>query len=478
MNLVARSEELRLLNHAMEKKESQFIAIYGRRRVGKTYLVREAFEGKFFFTHTGFYNCPKEYQLNAFYNTLRKTGLSGDYHVPENWIEAFDLLERLLQQNPSDQKKVIFLDEISWMDTIQSDFISALEHFWNAYASARKDIVLIICSSATTWVIDHVIHSKGGFHNRLTLSIHLQPFTLAEVEAYTRFLGVPLTRMQMLEGYMALGGIPYYWSHIEKGMSIEQYIDFLFFRKGALLRDEFDYLFQALFRKPDAYISIIQALATRKKGLTRGEILEATGLPSSGDTSKKLMELENCDMIRIYTAFGERKGTLYQLTDPFILFYYHFMEHRSMDPHFWMHQANTPVTNTWKGLAFEMVCLLHVQEIKQKLGIGSVRTDVFSFTVKKDLEKGIHGSQIDLVIKRADKVTNLMEMKYGQEEYLITKSDDDAMRRRRSDYQRAMKSRDAIHLTMVTPYGVVQNAYAGNLDGVLTADDLFSHDRF
>ena len=287
------------------------------------------------------------------------------------------------------------------------------------------------------------------------------------------FLGVHLTRMQILEGYMILGGIPYYWSHIEKGMSIEQYIDFLFFRKGALLRDEFDYLFSSLFNKPGAYIAIIHALASKRKGLTRGEILEATGLPGSGETSKKLTELENCDIIRIYTSYGERKGTLYQLIDPFILFYYHFMEHRSMDPQFWMHQVNAPMTNTWKGLAFEMVCLLHVQEMKQKLGIGSVLTDVFSFVVKKDLEKGIQGSQIDLVLKRADKVTNLVEMKYSQDEYLITKGEDEAMRRRRSDYQRVMQTRDAIHLTMVSPYGVIQNSYAGNLDTVLTVDDLF-----
>ncbi|MBQ9210350.1 MAG: ATP-binding protein [Clostridia bacterium] len=473
MNLVARAEELKLLNHALEKKESQFIAVYGRRRVGKTFLVREAFEGKLFFMHTGFYNRSKTEQLEAFFGTLKKSGLAGDYAAPKNWIEAFDLLEVFIGQELSTQKKIIFLDEVSWMDTTRSDFIPALEHFWNAYASARKDIVLIICSSATSWIIDHVIHSRGGLHNRLTLSIHLQPFTLAEVEEYMHFLGVHLTRMQILEGYMILGGIPYYWSHIEKGMSIEQYIDFLFFRKGALLRDEFDYLFSSLFNKPGAYIAIIHALASKRKGLTRGEILEATGLPGSGETSKKLTELENCDIIRIYTSYGERKGTLYQLIDPFILFYYHFMEHRSMDPQFWMHQVNTPMTNTWKGLAFEMVCLLHVQEMKQKLGIGSVLTDVFSFVVKKDLERGIQGSQIDLVLKRADKVTNLVEMKYSQDEYLITKGEDEAMRRRRSDYQRVMQTRDAIHLTMVSPYGVIQNSYAGNLDTVLTVDDLF-----
>ena len=220
-------------------------------------------------------------------------------------------------------------------------------------------------------------------------------------------------------------------------------------------------------------MSIIQALSQKKKGLTRNELLKATGLKSSQGTTRKLEELENCDFIRIYTAYGNRKGTLYQLIDPFVLFYYHFLEHRSMDPQFWMHQANSPATNTWKGLAFELVCLLHMEEMKAKMGIASVLTEVFSFSVEKNLERGIQGSQIDLVMKRADRVTNLFEMKYSQDCYMVTGSDDEALRRKRSDYQRVMGTRNTTYITLVTPYGVIQNSYAGNLDSVLTGDDLF-----
>ena len=472
MELVARKNELMLLHRALEKRESQFIAVYGRRRVGKTYLVREAYEGRFCFTHTGLYGRSRKEQIGAFVRSIIKAGFSPGAGIPGNWMDAFDLLEKMIEQSHLPQK-IIFLDEISWMDTQNSDFLAALEHFWNAFASARKDIVLVICSSATSWVMDHVLHSRGGFHNRLTLSLHLQPFTLSEVEMYVHSLGVSLTRMQILEGYMTLGGIPYYWSHLEKGMSIDQYIDYLFFRKGALLKDEFSYLFQSLFAKPEPYMSIIQALSQKKKGLTRNELLKATGLKSSQGTTRKLEELENCDFIRIYTAYGNRKGTLYQLIDPFVLFYYHFLDHRSMDPQFWMHQANSPATNTWKGLAFELVCLLHVEEMKAKMGIASVLTEVFSFSVEKNLEKGIQGSQIDLVMKRADRVTNLFEMKYSQDRYMVTGSDDEALRRKRSDYQRVMGTRNTTYITLVTPYGVIQNSYAGNLDSVLTGDDLF-----
>ncbi len=272
---------------------------------------------------------------------------------------------------------------------------------------------------------------------------------------------------------MALGGVPYYWSLLEKGMSIEQYMDFLFFRKGALLKDEYDYLFSSLFKQPEIYEKIIHAIYQKKKGMTRKEILQATGLSSAGGATQKLRELENCDFIREYTSYGERKEKLYQLIDPFILYYYHFLERRPKDPHFWMHQVNTPATNTWKGLAFEMVCLLHTQQIKDALGIGSVLTEEFSFSVREDLERGIHGSQIDLVIKRADRITNLIEAKFSQDEYLITKSTDEAMRRKCSDYQRATGSKNTIHLTMIAPYGVIQNTYANNLDSVVVGEDLF-----
>ena len=415
MELVARAKELTLLRGTTEKKESQFVAVYGRRRVGKTYLVREAFRDGFCFSHTGYYNQPRKEQIVAFFKSLKKSGLPADTQVPENWKGAFELLEAVIEHNQN-PKKILFLDEISWIDTPHSDFIPALEHFWNAFASARNDVILIICSSATSWVIDHVIHSKGGFHNRLTLSIHLQPFTLAEVEQYVRFMGIPMNRMQILEGYMSLGGVPYYWSLLEKGMSIDQYIDYLFFRKGALLKDEFMYLFHSLFRKPEPYICIIHALAKKRKGLTRGELLRAVGLISSESFSRKLEELENCDFIRVAPSIGKRKESMYQLIDPFVLFYYHFLEHRSLDTSFWMHQINMPATNTWKGLAFEMVCLLHVEEMKWKLGIASVLTKAYSFSIPEDIEKGIRGSQIDLVMERADKVVNLFEMKYSHQE--------------------------------------------------------------
>ena len=472
MGLVARKEEQKLLNQALCKQESQLIAVYGRRGVGKTYLIRELFSERFSFIHTGYFSLPRKEQLSGFWKSLRKAGLSPTHSCPKNWMEAFELLEIIVEQSEA-EKKILFMDELSWMDTPRCDLIPALEHFWNAFASARKDVILLICSSATSWVINHVIHNKGGLHNRLTLSIHLEPFKLCEVEEYVHSLGVSLNRMQILEGYMSLGGVPYYWSHLEKGMSIDQYIDFLFFRRGALLKDEYSYLFGSLFKQPEIYEKIVRFLYQKKKGMTRNEILKATGLTSAGGTTQMLRELENCDFIREYTSYGDRKERIYQLIDPFILFHCHFLEPRPGDTQFWMHRVNTPAVNSWKGLAFELVCLLHTQKIKDALGIGSVLTEEFSFTVRENLEEGIHGSQIDLVLVRADRITNLIEIKFSQDEYLISKASEEAMRRKRSDYQRASGSKNTIHLTMIAPYGVIQNSYANNLDSVVTGEDLF-----
>ena len=471
MTLIARKEEQKLLNQALCKQESQFIAVYGRRGVGKTYLIREMFSERICFVHTGYSNLPRKEQLSGFFKSLRKAGLSSRHHGPKNWLEAFDLLEMVVEQSRA-EKKLLFLDELSWMDTPRSDLIPALEHFWNAFASARKDVILLICSSSPSWVIDHVMHNIGGLYNRLTLSIHLEPFQLCEAEEYTRSLGVSLNRRQILKGYMALGGIPYYWSRLKKGMSIDQYLDYLFFRRGALLKNECSGLFGSLFRKPEIFQKIVATLS-KNKVMTRNEILKAVGLTSAGGASKILSDLENCDFIRECASYGERKERVYRLIDPFILFHYHFLEPRPGDTEFRMERANTPETSRWQDLAFEMVSRLHTQNIKNALGIGAVLTEEFSFSVPENLAEGIYGSQIDLVLKRADRITNLMEIKFSEEEYLITKAADEAMRRKRSDYQRASGSKNAIHLTLIAPCGVLQNSYAHNLASVVTCEDLF-----
>jgi len=471
--IIARDKEIQSLKEAYDSEYSQFVAVYGRRRVGKTFLIREAFNYKFTFEHSGLAGDNQSMELEHFVNSLKNSGYKKSCETPENWMQAFELLKDLIRSS-KDKRKVIFIDELSWMDTDGSDLLIALEGFWNGWASARKDIVLVVCASATSWMINKIIHNIGGLYNRLNLQIYLEPFTLKECEEYLNAKKIVMSRQDILEGYMILGGIPYYWSFLKKEFSLSQNIDAMFFDGNAPLKNEFDYLYASLFKRPSQYISVVTALAKKKIGMTREELSKQTVLSNSGIMTTVLNDLENCGFIRSYTEYGKKKkGTVFQLIDNFTLFYFKFMENKPNDNHFWTNSLNTPGRNSWCGLAFERVCLQHIPQIKQKLGISGVLTETHSWRCNADLDNGIFGSQIDMLIVRRDRVINLCEMKYSELEYSVTKSYDMKLREKIHDFLTVTKSRYAIHLTIITTYGLKQNMYSGNIQSVVTADDLF-----
>ncbi|MBQ9059086.1 MAG: AAA family ATPase [Atopobiaceae bacterium] len=471
--IVAREREIQVLTSTLEEEYSQFIAVYGRRRVGKTFLILESFDYTFTFQHSGLANGSLSDQLYAFTDSLRDAGLQ-NFAQPKNWLEAFSLLKELIRSSQS-KKKVVFIDELSWMDTPKSGFVTALESFWNGWASARKDIVLIVCASATSWMLNKIIHNKGGLYNRLTNRIHLQPFTLRECEEYLHAQGIELSKHQILECYMIMGGVPYYWSFLEKGKSLSQNIDSMFFSRDAILAHEFDHLYASLFSHPEDYLKIVSALAGKKAGLTREELVASTKLADSGALSKKLDELESCGFVRKYHAYGKAKrGALFQLIDNFTLFYYKFLSNGSPDEHLWEHSIDSAVKNAWCGLAFERVCLEHIPQIKRALGISGVLTEVDAWSCKADPDRGVFGSQIDMLIARRDQVINLCEMKYSRDEFAITKAVDAAIRHKLNDFRLLSKSKDALHVTLVTTYGLKDNSYSGIVQSVVTADDLFA----
>lgn len=470
--LIARKKEQRQLLEALRSDESKLVAVYGRRRVGKTYLVRETFGRQFAFQHVGYAGGSLKEQLFAFTASLRESGLESFDH-PTCWLEAFELLKEVVRRS-SEPKKVIFIDELSWMDTPRSDLMMALEGFWNGWASARTDIVLVLCASATSWMMNKVIHNKGGLYNRLSLQINLAPFTLGECEEYLEARGIVMSRHQILECYMVLGGVAYYWSQLQKGLSLSQNIDALFFAKNAPFKNEFDYLYSALFKRPEPYIGIIKALGTKKVGMTRKELASSLDVGNSGELSKRLNELESCGFIRAYKMFGKKsQGTIYQLIDNFTLFYLKFLRQHVSDEHFWTNNLMQAQRNAWCGLAFERVCLEHIAQIKQALGISGVLTDVCSWSCPADDDKGIFGSQIDLLIVRKDQVINLCEMKFALDEYAVTKEVDTSIRRKIHDFTTLTKTKYAVHPTLVTTFGLKENAYSPAIQAVVTADDLF-----
>ena len=464
---IAEQAELRAL---LDNSESVFAAVYGRRRVGKTYLVRKTFGNHFAFDHVGMSSGKMSDQLESFRNSLIAHG-HRKCPVLKSWIGAFEELKKLLDRGKS-TKKIVFIDELPWMDTSKSRFIPAFEHFWNSWAAWRDDIVLIVCGSATSWLLNKVINSKGGLHNRVTKRIRLEPFTLAECEQLSAEKGLALDRHQIAECYMVFGGVAYYWSLLEKGLSVAQNIDRLFFSQNGALRGEYQELYKSLFRVPEPYERIVCALGTRKVGMTRSAVAEAAGLNDNGALTKYLEELEQCGFVRKYLAFGKiGKDALFQLVDNFTLFYFCFRTaiQRGAE-NYWLEKLDAQSHVVWTGLAFERVCLLHVQQIRIALGISGVATNVCSWS---GADENGRRAQIDLLLDRNDRVITLCEMKFADEAYALAKKDIESLRHKRAAFRFATGTRRAVHLTMVTAEGLEHNSYRNEIQRELTLDDLF-----
>lgn len=469
--LIGRTKEVKELLEAYESKNSAFIAIFGRRRIGKTFLVRETFKGKITFSYSGMANVSTKKQLQKFYLTLKKYGLK-NIASPSNWIEAFDMLERYLESLPPG-KKVVFLDELPWIDAPRSSFLSAFENFWNGWASARNDILLIVCGSATSWMMNKILRNRGGLHNRLTHQIHLTPFNLYECEEYTKAYNLPFNRKDILEAYMVLGGVPFYWSLLRPNLSLAMNIDNLFFGRKPLLKNEFKTLYSSLFKRPEPYVFIITLLGKHQAGMTREDILKQTKTITSGSLSSRLEELEECGFVRRYQTIGARKrNSVYQLIDNYTLFYFRFLDgNRISDSNYWQKIQISPLYFNWCGIAYERVCLLHTDQIKWALGISGVISNEYSWRVppKEDLR----GAQIDLLIDRSDNAINLCEIKYSNGLYALDYNDYENLMNKVNRFRNESKTRSGIAITMITSFGLVKNKYSSFINSQITSDSLF-----
>lgn len=470
--LIGRKEEIGQLKRAYASENPEFVAVYGRRRIGKTYLVRETFKGLFTFQYTGALNISNKDQLEEFHQSLLRQGLSAAAKPPKTWFEAFHLLEDLVSSS-TQGRKIIFLDELPWMDAPNSKFVPAFEHFWNGWASARNDILLIICGSATSWIINKVFRNKGGLYNRVTYRLRIHPFSLAECEELARSQGMPQNRNMILEGYMVMGGIPYYWSKLDPARSMAQNINNLFLKENGVLRDEFNFIYASIFNRPEKYLKVVETLAGKKSGLTRDEIVKKGKLDNNGQLSGILKDLIECGFVRKYCHTGKKlRDAIYQLVDCYTLFYYQFVKSAyNVDDEFWDKSMRMPAYNTWCGLAFERVCLLHSRQIKAALGISGIMANIYSWHVKgNDVHPGI---QIDLLIDRSDNVINVCEMKYAPNGYSMTAAALESIRNKIVVLQQYVPARKIISPVLITSNGVIRNKYSDDIRQSVTADQLF-----
>ena len=459
-----------MLREISKSGKSEFVAIYGRRRVGKTYLIQQFFDNRFSFSATGIIDGAKSEELYAFTTSLLTAGYSGP--TPHNWLEAFEILKTILSKQSTKKRQVIYIDELPCFDTPKSGFVRALGYFWNTWASLRSNIILIVCGSATSWMIDNIVDAHGGLHDRITHTIYLRQFNLSETEQYLNTLKIKWPRHIIAETYMALGGIPYYLSLLSSKESLAQNIDRLYFRKNSELSQEYHRLYASLFKNPESYMKIVEALGKNKQGLTRGELATALKVPSSGTLTKQLDNLVNCDIIRRYVSKINGKPKVneayYQLVDLFTLFHLTFSKKLTTSD-YWEQHLNTPVINIWQGLAFEHLCMIHISQIRQALGLSRIAVEYYSWRSSEAPH-----AQVDMIIERADHIINLCEIKYTQSEYVITSDEDRKIRNRISAFVRETKTRYGVVPTWITPDGLSSNKYSANVQYQVIIDDLFS----
>ena len=472
MEIIGRKQEILELEELYSNGRSEFVVLYGRRRIGKTFLVNELFKDRFTFSHTAL--SPVEIagkdlmrmQLRHFTHSLIRYGAEITQE-PTNWLDAFFILENMLEKRSADERILVFIDELPWLDTPRSGFLTAFEAFWNGWGSRRSNLMLVVCGSAVSWISDKLLGSKGGLYNRTTAEIKLKQFSLNECEEFFRSRNIMLDRYDILQSYMIFGGVPYYLDFFSKGTSLAGNVDRMIFNRKGKLSNEFERLFSSIFTNPEEAEKVIKALADKRIGYTREELLKQTGIADGGGFTKLLRSLEESDFIRKFRYFGEKaKHTRYRLVDNFCLFHLYFLHRKTTDdPQFWQHNQNSPSVNSWRGFAFENVCADHVWQIKFALGISGVHTETFSWRGRE--------SQIDLIIDRDDRLINLCECKFSSREFVIDKEYDKVLRERQAAFMEETGTRKSTMMTLITPFGLKRNEYFGRIQNTITSEDLF-----
>ena len=483
--IIGREPEVQLLSDLLDSDKAEFLVVYGRRRIGKTFLISEFFKTKgLYFELTGANKAPTKIQLENFISEYTDVFCQGKRDASvKNWFEAFELLRKKIEEKiaelakgPAPETKIIlFLDELPWLSTPKSLFLSALEYLWNRHLSRMKQVILIVCGSAASWMIKKIINSRGGLHGRATQQMHLKPFTLAQTKIYLESQNIYLSTKDLTDLYMAIGGVAKYLTYIPRGQSTSQIIHTLCFAPMAPLKEEFDRLYHSLFDQAEIYIKIIRLLAKAPYGISQGDLLEKAGLPSGGSSSEILTSLEQTGFIMKVPFFNKpQKSARYRLIDEYSLFYLHWIEKSetanlsSSDPLYWQKQQARPAFKTWSGFAFETLCLKHMSAIKNALGISGVITRESTYWDET--------CQIDALIERDDNAINLCEMKYTQEPLPMTAALANALQAKKSYFSSLTSGRKTLLNTLVTLYSPQKNThFLASVDCVVLVESFLKN---
>ena len=477
-NIIGRKPEIRKFNDLLESNKSEFLAVYGRRRVGKTFLIREYLKPHIVFSFTGAFEAENGIQLENFYREYAsRTKGQKETTIPKNWSTAFAYLADYLRQIKRRKKKlVVFIDELPWLDIPKSGFVAALEYFWNRHVSGMKNVLLIVCGSAASWLQKKIIQARGGLYNRVTARIKLKPFTLHETQLFCKSKKLKLTKYQIVQIYMVMGGIPFYLNELKRGKSAIQLIDEICFTSTGLLSNEYEQLYYSLFKNAENHVAIIEALASRPNGMTRPELVKKSGLPDGGTFNRTLNDLTESDFVAKFRPFNKKKkDSLFRLIDLYSLFYLKFIKGNVNNiSNTWQKIENQTSFRAWSGYAYENIAMLHIKQILKKLGLNGTYTEISSWKYRGDNE--ISGAQIDLLIDRKDEVVNLCEVKFTKNDYILTKKDNANLRMKQTVFKHVTKTKKAIVNTLITTYPAIQNKYyLEQIHSEVNFEDLFAN---
>ena len=471
---IGRKKEQEVLRKALESGEAEMVSVIGRRRTGKTFLVKTYYKNNLVFEVTGIKNQGEEEQLKIFTRAINRIGKNlKEIPTPKNWLEAFFALSDRLEELAITEKYVVFLDELPWLAVPQARFIGGLSWFWNSWA-VNQNIVVVICGSSASWMVQKIVKDTGGLHNRITRRIYLKPFTLAETELYLKSRNIYLNRYHILQLFMAMGGIPHYLKEVEAGKSATQNIDDICFSEAGILYDEFSNIFTSLFDDSYNHIAVIRALAKTKQGLDRNTLIETAKVPNGGTLTNVLEELQQSGFIESYQPFGKKtKDKLHRLTDEYTLFYLQFIENQDRtEAGTWELLSQTQDYKIWSGYAFEGICIKHLPQIKKAMSIGGVYSVASSFLKKGT--KTEKGTQIDLVLDRNDHTINLFEIKFYNKSFTVSKEYAQVLQNKKDVFEETTKTRKHLFMTLISTFGITHNEHSlGLVDQVLTLDDLF-----
>lgn len=480
-SIIGRKREVAILEKIWRSKEAEFVAIYGRRRVGKTHLIREYFSDKaIYFELTGIKDAKLSIQLNNFVVKLGQVFYAGlPISAPKSWLEAFALLTDALKKIPQSKKIVLFFDELPWLAGRRSAITQAIDYYWNTEWSRHKNLIVVVCGSAASWMLDNVVNAKGGLHNRLTKVILLEPFNLSQTQEFLKYRKISFKPLQILDLYMVMGGIPHYLKQLERGKSVLQNVDKICFSREGILYSEFERLFRSLFEKAEIYLQVVREIAKRRYGISRADLLKALHMTSGGSLSKRIEELEAAGFVKSFIPYGNKKRDLYyRLIDEYAQFYLQWIEPIAMRgeeaPGYWEKMAKTPVRSNWAGLAFEAVCFKHINQIRKSLGLENISNTTGWWRYQPQAQSKVQGAQVDLLFDREDGIITLCKIKYCDKKFTIDKEYAKVLANKLRTFDEQMHSKKSLSLIMIASEGIKDNIWSEDLvEGQVTLDHLF-----